>query len=203
MKFSIIIPAYNSAGYIEKALQSIKQQTFTDYELIVVCDRCMDNTAEVVKPYADKILFTDYGNDGPPRQEGLDAAEGDWILFMDDDDWWLHEYVLDLINKSLTDDIDVLCFGFIFKGVGYAPPLQRDHGRPVFWPAVWCKCYRRSLIADIGFRNVPVVKGNAPDLDWTTRLTARDFRIGVLEQPLYYYNYMRPGSQTYQVENGN
>lgn len=171
-------------------------QSITDYELIVVCDRCQDNTEEVVRPYADKVLVTDYGNDGPPRQAGIDIAQGDWILFLDDDDYWLHEYVLDLIDKAIDNDIDVLCFGFIFKGYGYAPPVQKNHGRVTFWPAVWTKCYRRTFIQDTRFKYVEVSKTQAPDLDWTTRLMSKQFQYATLDQPLYYYNFMRKGSQS-------
>ena len=55
MRFSIIIPAFNSASYIKRALDSIKEQTFEDYELIVVCDSCIDNTKEIAEQYADKV----------------------------------------------------------------------------------------------------------------------------------------------------
>ena len=51
MKFSIIIPAYNSAGYIRKALDSVKAQSCKDYELIVVCDSCGDDTEQIAKEY--------------------------------------------------------------------------------------------------------------------------------------------------------
>ena len=203
MKYSVIIPAHNSAGFITKCLESVRMQSVTDYELIVVCDKCTDNTAEVVKPYADVILFTDFGNDGPPRQAGVDVAQGDWILFLDDDDYWMHEYVLDLIDKSLTDDIDVLCFGFIFKSQGYATPIRKQNGRNIFWPSVWNKCYRRSFIADTPFHDVPVQGTQAPDIEWTSRLLQKQFDYSILDQPLYYYNYMRKGSQTDTKVYGN
>lgn len=203
MKYSIIVPVHNSAGFVTKCLESIRMQTVTDYELIVVCDRCQDNTEKVVRPYADKVLVTDYGNDGPPRQAGIDIAQGDWILFLDDDDYWLHEYVLDLIDKAITNDIDVLCFGFIFKGMGYAPPIRKYKGHEIFWPSVWNKCYRRDFIADTPLRYVEVKGTQAPDIDWTNRLLNKDFRIGVLDQPLYYYNFMRKGSQTDTKVYGN
>lgn len=196
MKYSIIIPAHNSAGFISKCLESVRMQTVTDYELIVVCDRCEDNTEDIVRPYADEILTTDFGNDGPPRQAGVDIAQGDWILFLDDDDYWMHEYVLDLIDKSLADDIDLLCFGFIFRGMGYARPIRKHQGRNIFWPSVWNKCYRREFILDTPLRSVEVRGNEAPDIDWTTRLLKKEFSYAVLDQPLYYYNYMRPGSQT-------
>lgn len=203
MKYSIIVPTHNAAGFVTKCLESVRMQTVTDYELIVVCDSCQDNTEEIVRLFADKVLVTNYGNDGPPRQEGIDIAQGDWILFLDDDDYWLHEYVLDLIDKAITNDIDVLCFGFIFKGMGYAPPIRKYKGHEIFWPSVWNKCYRHDFIADTPLRHVEVKGAQAPDIDWTNRLLNKDFRIGVLDQPLYYYNYMRKGSQTDTIVYGN
>lgn len=197
MKYSIIVPAHNSINFIDKCLQSVTNQHFRDFELIVVCDACTDDTWKVAMQYADNVLFTNFGNDGPPRQAGVFAARGEWILFLDDDDWWMHEYVLDMIDASLTDDIDVLCFGFIFKGRGYAEPVRHKNGARIFWPSVWNKCYRRSFIEDIHFRNItPTPAGDAADIDWTSRLIEKDFKFGELNQALYYYNYLRPGSQS-------
>lgn len=101
MKFSIIIPAYNSAGYIRKALDSIQIQSFTDYELIVVCDSCTDDTRAIAEEYGAKVEEVDCHCDGGTRNRGLDIAQGEWILFMDDDDWWLHEYVLEQLAVLL------------------------------------------------------------------------------------------------------
>lgn len=203
MKYSIIVPAHDSAGFISKCLESVRVQTVTDYELIVVCDACRDNTEEIARQYADKILITDFESDGPSRQAGIDAAAGDWILFLDDDDYWLHEYVLDLIDQALDDSIDILCFGFIFRSRGYAKPIRQHNGIDVFWPAVWNKCYRREFILDTPLRYVEVKGKDAPDIDWTNRLLQKQFSYGVLDQPLYYYNYMRPGSQTDTKVYGN
>lgn len=196
MKYSIIVPVHNSADFVTRCLDSVRMQSFADYELIIVCDRCTDNTQEVITPYADKVLVTDFGNDGPPRQAGIDAASGERILFLDDDDWWLHEYVLDLIDQSMTDDTDILCFGFIFKGKGYASPIRRVEGREVFWPAVWNKCYKREFILDTKFRNIEPHGVEAPDIDWTNRLLQKQITYAAFDHPLYYYNFMRPGSQS-------
>lgn len=197
-KYSIIVPAHNSSGFIAKCLNSIEDQVFdrSQYELIIVCDACTDDTWKIAMEYADTVLTTDFGNDGPPRQAGLDVARGKWILFLDDDDWWLHEYVLAQIDQAVGDetDFDVLLFGFIFKTRGYASPL-RTFG--AIWPAVWCKCYRRSFIADIPFHNVkPTPEGDAADIDWTRRLLELGPCFKILDMPLYYYNYGRSGSQT-------
>lgn len=192
MKFSIIIPAHNSAAFIEKALRSIRNQTFTDYELIVVCDACEDRTAEVARMYANEVVVTGFGRDGLARNAGLDIASGEYVLFMDDDDWWLHEYVLQQLADRLyeTSLTDVLCFGFVWKGVGYkANTLGR------IWPNVWSKCWRRSFIGDTRFTDVKMES----DLYFTREMMAKitsNEQVDIWPMPLYYYNYMRPGSQT-------
>ena len=55
MKFSIIIPAHNEEKHIRKALESIKQQSFKDYEVLVICDACTDNTKQIALEYTDKV----------------------------------------------------------------------------------------------------------------------------------------------------
>ena len=198
-KYSIIVPAHNSYNFLAKCLNSIEDQIFdrSKYELIVVCDACTDDTYTVASFYADKILTTNFGNDGGSRQAGIDASSGDWILFLDDDDWWMHEYVLELIDISTNDSTDMICFGFIFKGRGYARPIRHDGESDIFWPSVWNKCYRKDFIKDIRFNNIqPTPDGNAADIDWTSRLLQKPFSYKVIDQPLYYYNYLRPGSQT-------
>ncbi len=196
MTFSIIIPAYNAADRLGKGLESIRAQTCKDYELIVVCDRCTDGTDKVAEEYgADKVIHVDFGNDGLTRNAGIEAAAGDWVLFMDDDDWWLHEFAFMEIwkNVAFADDLDVLLFGFIFRNVGIAHPL-RIHNE--VWPAVWNKCYRREFIKDLKFHAIKYESA----LDWTNRLLDLDPRIKMIDQPLYYYNYMRPGSLTWELE---
>lgn len=194
MKYSIIVPVHNSEKFMRRCLDSIKMQTVTDYELIVVCDRCSDSSEEIAREYADKVVISDWGNDGS-RQEGLDVAEGEWVLFLDDDDWWLHEYVLAVIDEEIEGDI--LCFGFVFKGVGCVKPYRFVCGRRILWPSVWSKCYRREFIQDVRFNSIsPTADGNAADIDWTQRVLAKRPKLKMLDQALYYYDYLRAGSQT-------
>ena len=119
MRFSIIIPAHNSASFIRNALESIKKQTFKDYELIVICDNCNDNTQQIAEEYGAITERVGFGRDGLTRNRGLEKARGEWVLFMDDDDWWLHEYVLAQLDQKLKENpnIDMLCFSFIHRQV--------------------------------------------------------------------------------------
>ena len=87
--FSVIVPAHNSEEYIMKGLQSVMDQDFEDYELIVVCDSCTDRTALAAYMFTDNVICTDFHSAGGARNAGLDAAKGEWVLFMDDDDWYL------------------------------------------------------------------------------------------------------------------
>ena len=132
-KYSLILPAHDAADRISKTLDSIRAQVYKDYELIVVCDACSDNTADIARSYGAIVEEVDFHNAGPTRSAGLDIATGEWILFTDDDDWWLHEFAFTQIDEQVSDDIDLLCFGFIWKGRGYAAPIRKGGS---LWPAV-------------------------------------------------------------------
>lgn len=196
-RFSIIIPAHNSAVYIRKGLDSIRNQTFKDYELIVVCDNCVDNTKQVAMEYTNKVVETRFGNDGRARSRGLDVAQGEYVLFMDDDDWWLHEFVLEMLDTKLnlhtskTSQVDVLCFSFIYAYKGYAKPISRMNGN-VHWIAVWNKCWRRGAIGRTRFPEVKMCS----DRYFHEAMFKKTLNIIDWDMPMYYYNFMRVGSQT-------
>lgn len=187
MKFSIIIPAYNSAAFIKQALDSIKSQTFTDYELIVVCDSCTDNTEEIAKEYGARTFTVDFHQDGQTRNIGIDNAKGEYLLFMDDDDWWMHENVLEKIDNALND-CDVLRFGFYWQMRGYCPPDN--------YYACWEKAWRREFVGDSRFSDVD----KWSDVDFYNAVMWKHPRIKDLDECLYYYNYLREGSQSWEVE---
>ena len=187
MKYSIIIPAHNSAAYIYTAIRSVKMQHVTDYELIVVCDACTDNTAQIAKWLADKVVIVNNHNDGLTRQAGMDVSSGDWILFMDDDDRWLHEYVLDIVDQYTTDDFDIIQFGFIF-GEDLVGPVNKIGG---IWPNVWSKVWRSDWIKKFRWKEIE----RESDL-YFSREAIPDARMCFVDTPIYKYNYMRQGSQT-------
>lgn len=191
MRFSIIIPAYNAKKHISKALDSIQQQVFKDYELIVVCDSCTDNTEELARSYGAKVEQVEFHNDGLTRSRGIDIATGEYILFMDDDDWWLHEYVLTQIDDKLTKtkNPDVLCFSFIFKGWKYADPLGNGGSH---WIACWNKAWKRSFIGTTRFPNVKM----SSDVSFHYDNMKKNPKVVDWDMPMYYYNFMRAGSQT-------
>ena len=194
--FSVIVPAHNAAAFIEKGLESIKAQTFKDYELIVVCDNCTDNTASVATWYADKLIKTDYGLDGLARNAGIEAAEGEWVLFMDHDDWWLHEYAFAMLaaflEQRMGEELDVVLFNFIWKGRGYC---QQTRYRTI---AVWNKCWRREFIGDTRFPAKP----HWSDVDFNRDMFDKMPVVTSMDHALYYYNYLKEGSISWREKQG-
>lgn len=183
MRFSIIIPAYNSEQYIRKALESVQMQSFKDYELIVVCDSCTDKTEQIAKEYGAKTIAVNFNQDGQTRNVGIDNAKGEYILFMDDDDWFLHEFVLEQLHAKLSGE-DVLRFSFIWKHKGYAKCGN--------YIAVWNKCWRREFIGSTRFSK----KLYWSDVDFHNLMMDKNPRMTDWDMPMYYYNFLRKGSIT-------
>lgn len=193
--FSIIIPTHNGADRIGKALESCTAQSFRDFEIIVVCDCCTDDTARIGQDRGARVVFVRERRDGLARNAGLDIAQGEWILFLDDDDWWLHEFVFqqlyDIIRKDST--ADVVNFGIVWRSVGVRakPPGK-------YLPMVAGHCWRREFIGDTRFDNAPY----SSDLHFLDSLIAKH-PVGLWSvMPMYYYNYLRPGSLSDQHKKG-
>ena len=111
MKLSVIIPVYNVSEYLRQCLESVINQTFTDMEIILVNDGSTDNSAEICAEYKQKdprIIFIQQENAGlaAARQAGLEIAKGEYITFVDSDDWLelnMYERMLCAAEKENVD----------------------------------------------------------------------------------------------------
>ena len=102
---SIVLPSYNRAHILPKAVESILRQTYKDFELIIVDDGSSDNTCEVVKSFDDnRIVYVRQENAGAcvARNNGIDHARGEYIAFQDSDDIW-HQDKLEKQLKTLQE----------------------------------------------------------------------------------------------------
>ena len=111
---SVVIPTYNHAGYLGRALQSLLDQTYTHWEAIVIDNHSTDNTDEVIARFSDpRITYLKIHNNGviaASRNEGIRAAKGVWIAFLDSDDCWFPHRLEIVINMIKRDpSLDVLC----------------------------------------------------------------------------------------------
>ncbi|MBI3500642.1 MAG: N-acetyl sugar amidotransferase [Bacteroidetes bacterium] len=102
--FSIVIPTYNLASFLPDTINSILQQTFSNYEIIIIDDGSTDNTKEVLKPYIEKHSHLKYfwqenQRQGAARNNGIRKADGEYIVFFDHDDLMLADYLTILYQK--------------------------------------------------------------------------------------------------------
>lgn len=92
---SVVIPTYNRASFVSEAIESVLDQTFSDYDIIVVDDGSTDNTHEILEQYRDKIQYIYQENEGvsTARNTGIKNSTGLWLAFLDSDDKWMPEYL--------------------------------------------------------------------------------------------------------------
>lgn len=108
-KFSIIVPVYNVEKYIGKCLESIKNQTYKDYEVIVVNDGSTDKSMEIAKEYNVKVIEQKNQGLSSARNTGVKNSTGKYIMFLDSDDY-IDNNLLKELNKSLDNNPDIVRF---------------------------------------------------------------------------------------------
>lgn len=110
MFFSIIIPTYNRADFLDRCLDSLTRQSFKDFEVLICDDGSTDDSRVVAEAYTDRLNLhylwdENWGGPAHPRNRGIAKACGEWICFLDSDDWWtedkLQECFLRLNNADL------------------------------------------------------------------------------------------------------
>ena len=115
---SIVIPTYNHAKFIGKALESVIDQTYKNWEAIVIDNNSTDDTDKVINQYNDpRIKYLKINNDGviaKSRNLGIKEAKGEWIAFLDSDDWWTKDKLEVCISK-ISKNVD-----FIYHAYEYA-----------------------------------------------------------------------------------
>lgn len=107
MKFSVIIPLYNKASYLAKAIGSVLAQTYTDYDLVIVDDGSKDDSVEVaaraIEGHAScRLLKQENAGVSMARNNGVAASQGEYLCFLDADDWWEPTF-LEEMNRFITE----------------------------------------------------------------------------------------------------
>ena len=113
MKVSVIVPVYNVENYIAKCLDSLVNQTLKDIEIIVINDGSPDNSEEIIKKAQEKyknIIYLKKENGGvsSARNYGLKKATGEYIYFLDGDDYLLNDALENFYNKAKSGDFDMV-----------------------------------------------------------------------------------------------
>lgn len=189
---SILMSTYNRAQLLERSLNSLLTQNYTDYELIVIDDGSTDDTFEVVDTYIDRFsncIYVKHNNRRSPTalNTGLRLAQGQYITFLDSDDEYLSDHLsLRLAFMEDNPDADLIYGGLEIIG----NPFVRDKDDLSRWiPIESCvpcaTIFARQEVFDQlrGFRNLPY----AHDTDFVERANQKAFTVCKVHYPTYRY----------------
>lgn len=208
---SAIVPVWNVAGLLPRCLDSLLAQTHPRLEIIVVDDGSTDGSGAVMLTYHEQhpevhVVTQRHRGIGPARNAGLSVARGEYVVFVDADDWVEADFVSDLLRIAETTAADVVVSGLWFhsgalrapfpfvprQGVITGEEAARRSLSPARMPAfVWNKLYRRDLFAD----EPPFPSILYEDLATTPRVLAKA-RTVALTRRAYYHYCLRPDSVT-------
>ena len=161
-RFSVLIPAYNVEEYIERAIKSVGEQTYKNIEIILVNDCSTDKTGEIIekmKNLYDNIVYIERDINrkiGASRNIALDVARGEYIIFLDGDDYLANNKVLEKLDKVIGEDKpDIIYLGFKIEGnreelvIPTPETCTKTYKAAVDkYPNVWSKCWRREFLED-------------------------------------------------------
>ncbi len=128
--FSIVIPTYNRADFLEKTIDSVLQQSFQDFEILVVDDGSTDNTNEIVRNISDSRVhyhFKENEERGAARNYGFDKSEGEYVVFLDSDDLFSKEHLSTLNEHLAKKQEKFICTRYDFvdeKGLRRNSPMS-------------------------------------------------------------------------------
>lgn len=197
VKVSVIVPAYNAEKYIKRCLESLINQTLKDIEIIVINDGSNDKTGKILENYKHEIIIINQENAGvaTARNRGLEKAKGEYIAFVDSDDWVERDFLEKLHTKAISNNYDcVMCnFWYIddnkkWNGIiTNKNDILNINSKKKFmiemFPVIWNKIYKREKILDFRFKNGVW----AEDVEFLYRIISNIDNIGILEDKLYYY----------------
>ena len=184
-KISVIVPVYNTEKYLDKCINSILEQKNVDYEIIVVNDGSTDNSSEVMKKYlldyGDRIKYYEKTNGGlsDARNYGVDKATGDFLCFVDSDDY-IDSSLFSNLEKYILQDVDLIKYkcirvnsnheiiekveGPVFETVSGEDAFNMLYSSDVLLEPAWLYLYRREFYLNNKFA-FPVGKYHE---DWAT-----------------------------------
>ena len=204
---SVIVPVYNVEKYIGCCVQSILAQTFSDFELILVDDGSTDQSGAICDAYAAKdsrvvVIHKENGGVSSARNLGLNQASGEYITFVDSDDWLDSEFLRIGIDECISRSLDIYCSGatrvlpdgsqqdsLISQTVsGFADQLPQEDLTDLLhknYVASSCgKLIRKKIIADLRFDSS---MNWGEDLKWVFTLLKKHIRIYAVPTVDYYY----------------
>ncbi|MBR1829266.1 MAG: glycosyltransferase [Atopobiaceae bacterium] len=162
---SVLIPVYNAERYLARCLDSVLQQTYENVQVVAVDDGSRDGSAALLDTYAElhpQVLVEHQANAGAAaaRNRAIELAEGEYLCFLDNDDWLDLGLLEAFVDAALSTGAEVVCGGYrrptqdgkvLFEAV----PHEGDEWAPYLVEAAWAKLYRSDYVRSQGFRFLP------------------------------------------------
>lgn len=215
---SIIVPVYNCEKYMEVCIDSILIQSYYNIEVIIIDDGSTDNTYKIIKEYINKdkrIKYFKQENSGPSvaRNRGIEKANGEYLIFIDSDDFIEKIYVEKLVNEIKGKNFDIVCCGYIDKSKYGIVKLndfwinKYELNKQEFLSCVckgiggvlWSKIFRKDIIIENKIRMNPKIF-MSEDLIFILEYCKYINRIGVINECLYHYNRLNYSSISSNID---
>lgn len=219
MFFSVIVPIYNSEKYLNECVESVLNQSFGDFELILVDDGSKDSSGKICDEYAEKdsrvkVIHKENGGQSTARNRGVEFATGEYAVFLDSDDFISDKDFFSDLRCSITDKTDVVIFryrkyyysgksescGASLQGIdcsNKAELMKQLVMRDSFFCSCWSKCTKMSLLKE----NSIVFDENlrCEDMDWYYSVVIKAEHYIVIDKP--YINYRQRENSVTSVPN--
>lgn len=224
IKISVVIPVYNAKDYLHDCIKSLLNQTLKSCEFIFVNDGSTDNSREIIKEYQKKeqrIIIVDQENKGigEARNAGINIANGEYIGFLDNDDYFKNDFLEYLYNSAIKDNLDIVVSKtilgrdgkFIVKDNGFETNLILDKAfiQHIIIPnllqvedlfAVWNKIYKRSFINENHVR-FPGNRVIEEDNIFNIQAFNKAEKVLFIEYAGYYYREVANSKSRLTIEN--
>lgn len=190
MKVSVIVPVYNTKNYLNECLDSILGQTIDEMEILVVDDGSTDGSTDIIKEYAEKYpakikaFYKPNGGQAQARNLALSHACGEYLGFVDSDDWIDAEMYLEMYNKAKEEDADIV----ICDTTDHYSDRDVYHHASQFedkfsvTPSACNKIFRREFVGDIRFPEGLWYE----DFEFTTKNLMRTEKLSVIQKSFYH-----------------
>lgn len=210
-KITVIIPVYNVENYLERCLKSILYNTYTNLEIICVNDGSTDNSKKILEDYSQRdkrVIVINKKNNGisSARNAGIKIATGEYIAFVDSDDWIHEKYFEYLIRGIDTADLVICNYIRSYKSgsvetddayrVQSISPIDVLKNKELK-SYVWGKLFRHQLVDEIRFSESEKLEDSIYNMD--VLLNNKNLKINHVDIPLYYY-FVRAGSLVNNIE---
>lgn len=217
MKFSIILPIYKVEKYLRPCVDSVLSQTFQDFEIILVDDGSPDSCPQICDEYAAndarvRVIHQQNGGLAAARNAGLDIAQGEYICYVDSDDYLIDNNVLQKIADASESHPDIIHYKFVewFESDGHIADCYFDYKIPTdgrtpaemysdlvdkdaYYNSAWSKVIRRQLLQENSIRFHEGIVGE--DNEWYYHVVMVAQSLVLIDEPLYVYR-RRQGSIT-------